>query len=348
MNDDTRTVESVSTIEGCLIGQAIGDMMGLPYENLSPRRIARLARFDRPSFFLGYGCGSDDTEHAGLTADAVRFSDGDPAKFQRRLASNLRRWFLAGPPGIGLATLKSCLKMCLGFPLSRVGVHSAGNGPVMRAAILGVMVPTEHLGTYVNLSTRLTHTDSRAELGSLIVAQLAACARQIDLAHGAEWIRANIAETHGKISSQSLEPLIRNLRLAADACEQNLDMKTFAEQLTGTRGVSGFVAHTVPVAVFAFFRHGDDYATAIEQVIRAGGDTDTVAAITGALIGTRLGIYGIPTTWRTRHRDWPWTLRRLTSFKRPTLLIWPLMLLRNIIFFLIVLFHVARRMLPPW
>lgn len=78
-------------VAGCLVGQAVGDMIGLPYENLSPRRVAKRARFDRPSFSFGYGCGSDDTEHAGPTAEALRFAGGEVTVFRTRLASGLRR-----------------------------------------------------------------------------------------------------------------------------------------------------------------------------------------------------------------------------------------------------------------
>jgi ADP-ribosylglycohydrolase len=126
-------------------------MMGLPYENLSPRRIAKSARFDGPRFFFGYGCCADDTEHVGLTAEAIHFANGDAAAFRRRLASGLRQWFLAGPPGIGLATLKSCLKLCVGFPATRSGVRSAGNGPAMRATIVGAMVPPDNRSRTSNL-----------------------------------------------------------------------------------------------------------------------------------------------------------------------------------------------------
>ncbi len=332
-------------VAGCLIGQAIGDMMGLPYENVSPRRIAKLARFDRPRFIFGYGCGSDDTEHIGLTAEAIRYANGDVATFRRRLASSLRRWFLAGPPGIGLATLKSCLKLCLGFPESRSGVRSAGNGPAMRAAILGVMVPAEALADFVAASTRLTHTDRRAEVGSLIVARLAAEAPRLDPSKGAAWI-SGVTDEFSK--QADLEPLLRNLQLTAEALLQGLTVPAFAEQLTSGRGVSGFIAHTVPVAVMAFFRHADDYARGIEQVIRAGGDTDTVAAITGALIGTRVGVEGIPLEWRQRHCDWPWSIDRLIHLHRPPLVLWPIIVLRNLGFFLIVLTHLLRRLLPPW
>jgi len=334
-----------SRVAGCLIGQAIGDMMGLPYENLSPRRIARLVRFDRPTFFFGYGCGSDDTEHAGMTAEAVDYANGDVAVFQRRLASSLRRWFLTGPPGIGLATLKACLKLCWGFPVSRSGVPSAGNGPAMRAAVLGVMVPPEKLAEFVTASTRLTHTDRRAEVGSLIIARLAAEAVRLNPAQGTAWISEIMEEFKDEAD---LEPLQKNMQLAAETLRQGLRLTAFADQLMLGRGVSGFIAHTVPIAVMAFFCHADDYAQGIEQVILAGGDTDTTAAITGALIGIRVGIESIPARWRHRYRDWPWTLDRLVQLRRPSLALWPIIVLRNLGFFLIVMIHLSRRLLPPW
>ena len=59
-----------------------------------------------------------------------------------------------------------------------------------------------------------------------------------------------------------------------------------------TRQASGrwVIPHTVPVAVFAFFRHADDHAEGFRQVILCVGDTDTVAAIAGAMIGARVGV----------------------------------------------------------
>jgi ADP-ribosyl-[dinitrogen reductase] hydrolase len=330
---------------GCLIGQAIGDMMGLPFENLPKKRIARLAKFDRPQFFFGYGCGSDDTEHAGLTFDAVQFATDDVKLFEMRLASNLRRWFLAGPPGIGLATLKACVKLCLGVSPKHSGVRSAGNGPAMRAAILGVTVPAGQLKEFVDASSRLTHTDERSLVGAEIIARLASVAGSIIVTEASTWLKEVLVPFKGR---PELEPLLKNVSSVIEELSTNLSVTEFAAKLCGPRGVSGFIAHTVPVAVFAFFRHADDYAEGIRQVIRCGGDTDTVAAITGALIGTRVGVEGIPVEWRQRHRDWPWSLKSLIRGVRPPLVAWPLTFLRNMAFFVVVLVHLARRVLPPW
>jgi ADP-ribosyl-[dinitrogen reductase] hydrolase len=327
---------------GCLVGQAIGDMMGLPFENLTPQRIAKLAKFDRPQFCFGYGCGSDDTEHAGMTLDAVQFAKGDIQKFEKRLASNLRRWFLAGPPGIGLATLKACLKLCLCFSPKYSGVRSAGNGPAMRAAILGVSVAPDRLKEFVDASTRLTHTDERSVVGSEIIARLASKAKSINVDEATKWITEVLNPFAGRTE---LEPLLSNMQRVAIELNSTSTVVEFAAKLCGKRGVSGFIAYTVPVAVFAFFHHSDDYAEGIRQVIRCGGDTDTVAAIAGALIGTRVGVEGIPAEWRKRHLDWPWSLSRLVRGQRPSLFAWPLMFLRNMVFFVIVLVHLALRWL---
>jgi ADP-ribosylglycohydrolase len=215
----------------------------------------------------------------------------------------------------------------------------------MRAAIIGVLAPPARLGEFVSASARLTHTDPRAEAGSLIVARLAADARQVDPADGAAWVEPVLEEFEGR---PGLEPLIGNMRAAAAGLRRGDEEAEFARRLTGGRGVSGFVAHTVPVAVLAFFRHADDYAAGVEQVIRAGGDTDTTAAIAGALIGARVGVEGIPARWRERYRDWPWTLTRLVAPRRPSLAAWPLLVARNLAFFLVVIAHVFRRLLPPW
>ncbi|NLI77862.1 MAG: ADP-ribosylglycohydrolase [Candidatus Riflebacteria bacterium] len=160
-------------LAGCLLGQALGDSLGLPCENLSPRRLARL--FPPPlrhRFLFGRGMVSDDTEHAVLTALACRDSGGEPAAFGLALAGYLRWWVAALPAGVGWATLRALGKLWLGWSPATAGVVSAGNGPAMRATVLGVVAGDDpaRLAELVRVSTRLTHTDPRAEAGALVIA----------------------------------------------------------------------------------------------------------------------------------------------------------------------------------
>jgi poly(ADP-ribose) glycohydrolase ARH3 len=57
-------------------------------------------------------------------------------------------------------------------------------------------------------------------------------------------------------------------------------------------------ASSVPAALTAFLRHPDDRARALRYAILIGGDTDTIAAMTGAMIGARCGVSALPTSWR--------------------------------------------------
>jgi poly(ADP-ribose) glycohydrolase ARH3 len=65
---------------------------------------------------------------------------------------------------------------------------------------------------------------------------------------------------------------------------------------------------TGPAAVTAYLLHPEDTRAAIRFGICVGGDTDTVAAMTGALVGARRGEQALVPGWvgrlRHRHRVW--------------------------------------------
>jgi ADP-ribosylglycohydrolase len=140
---------------------------------------------------------SDDTEHTAMVAQSLLssrcpLSSSDSVQlFRRSLAWKLRLWLLAFPPAIGFATLRSIIKLWIGFSGQRSGVYSAGNGPAMRSAIIGAYFAgsTESINTFVAASTLLTHTDPRALTGALAIAHLAG------------WIVTNNTGTRGNTSS---------------------------------------------------------------------------------------------------------------------------------------------------
>ena len=173
-------------VVGSLLGTAVGDAMGLPYEGLSRRRAAKLLGLpDRHRLLLGRGMISDDTEHACMVAQAMIASGGDPVTFQRKLAWRLQFWLLGLPAGIGFATLRSILRLWIGIAPKRSGVFSAGNGPAMRAPLLGAVIDDPgRLQEFVQASSRITHTDPKAEFGAYAVALAAQMARQNKIVSG--------------------------------------------------------------------------------------------------------------------------------------------------------------------
>src|SRR5262249_49100304 len=152
---------------------------------------------------------------------------------------------------------RSTLKLWIGFSPGRSGVYSAGNGPAMRAALFGVCLGHESLKlrSFVRASTRLTHTDPRAERGAWLVATAAY--------HGA-------TGGPGGVSGPALLQAARSAWDARDAewdrflklIEEHLakgdEPTRFAEGLGLRRGVSGYVYHSVPVALYCWLRFPGD------------------------------------------------------------------------------------------
>ncbi|MCE9564214.1 MAG: ADP-ribosylglycohydrolase family protein [Planctomycetes bacterium] len=349
---------------GCFLGLAIGDALGVPREGMSARRGERLfPNLDRHHFFFGRGLFSDDTEHACMTAQALLVSGGDIERFTRSLGSRIRWWFAGLPAGIGHATVKASLKLWCGFSPNSSGVFSAGNGPAMRSPILGLVFGNdrEKLREFVRASTRITHTDPKADCGALVAAW--AVHRAVDTRHGSPPTAAEfVAELRELLAGEeSAEPLLTSLDLMVQHLEAGRTVAEYAAALGLKHGVSGYIYHTVPVAVYAWLRHPDEYRAAVQATIRCGGDTDTVAAIAGAIVGARVGKVGIPPELLSGIIDWPRSVRWVESLaarlaegkwrdspqRALPLAVWALPL-RNAIFFVWVLLHAARRLLPPY
>lgn len=356
----TMTVQEDAVI-GCLLGTAVGDAIGLCREGMSKRRQRRVyGAVNGHRFFFGRGMISDDTEHTCMVAQALLVSAGDAQRFLKTLAWRLRFWLLGLPAGIGYATLRAALKLWLGFPSHRSGVFSAGNGPAMRSAIVGVCYghDAKVLCELVRASTRLTHIDPKAEHGALAVS-----------------LAAHMASRQGErdISPQDYYQALRNLlgreagellalvQKTVESVAAGRTTESFAAEVGSARGVSGYVYHTVPVVLHSWFSHQKDYRSAIVDVVCCGGDTDTTAAILGGIVGASVGKTGIPQEWLEGLWEWPRTLRWIEELGRRLAevssrgvgrraLPLPLygLFLRNLFFMVVVLAHGVRRLLPPY
>ena len=60
---------------------------------------------------------------------------------------------------------------------------------------------------------------------------------------------------------------------------------------------------SVLTATYCFLRQPKFYRDCILYAIGLGGDTDTIAAMTGAISGAYLGIEGIPSEWKERSEE---------------------------------------------
>lgn len=351
-------------IIGCLLGTAVGDALGLACEGLS--RCRQLKMFPdlvgHKLLPFGRGMTSDDTEHTCMLAQSLivtghsELASLDKA-FSANFAWRLRCWLLGLPAGIGFATLRSIIKLWLGFPPNRSGVFSAGNGPAMRAALIGVCFGHEpaRMQALVQAATRITHTDPKAEYGAFTIATAAhiAATREDDITPD-----AFVAQLGQHIKDAEFAVLMRKV---ADSVAHGESAETFAAGIGCAAGVSGYMYHTLPCVLHVWLAHQNDFRAAVTAIIRLGGDADTTAAIVGAITGARTGKAGIPAAWLHNLVEWPRSVGWMEQLGERlaaqctlhthgrSLWINPAKLLfRNIAFMIIVLTHGFRRLLPPY
>jgi ADP-ribosyl-[dinitrogen reductase] hydrolase len=332
---------------GCLIGSAVGDSLLLPMEGLPRSTIAR--RFAGPlrqRLVCGRGMVSDDTEHAFLATQALLAAGDDAARFGRALARRLRWWLLGLPAGCGKATGLGLLRSWCGLPPERSGVHSAGNGPAMRSAIIGLRWAhdRERRRSFVAISTTITHRDGQALDAALAVAEAAA------------WTAGDepLDRLWERWLADAADPAwAERLRTMRALLEAGAPVDDLARRIGRPEHISAYALNSIPVALYAWLRHRHDPEACMRAVMTCGGDTDTMGAIAGALLGCDDGPSVFPFPLLRIHA-WPMslgTMRRSAEAlargdARPVRWCWPLQPLRNLGFLLVVLAHGFRRLLP--
>lgn len=327
-----------STLEGCLLGTAAGDALGLAAEGLTPTRQRRLfPEMTDYQLLGGRGWISDDTDHAVLTLVALEASQGQPEEFRRLMRRGLRRWFWTLPPGIGFATLRAGLKLTLGLP--RSGVFSAGNGPAMRAPVIAAWTYGERsalLEPLVRISTEVTHTDPKAYYGSLILGRATHQLRdgQVD----AEALLTGVEDA-------DCQAIVRNVLARPERSPEEL-----CEELGFHKGVTGYICHTLAVVLQAVVRPGISLEQSVIDTVRCGGDADSTAALVGGVLGAVHGPEAVPERWRMGLRDWPLAGGRLSSLARgqsgePA---YAAQLARNLVIGPCFVAVALRRLLPPY
>ena len=345
-------------IKGVILGTAVGDSLGLPTEGLKPEKIRRLGwNLWKHRFFFGKGMVSDDTEHTLFVAQALLKCRDNDNVFQRCFAWKLRWWLLGIPAGIGFGTLRAILKLWLGANPKRSGVFSAGNGPAMRSAIIGARFheSPDLIRKMVKASTEITHSDPKAFIGALGIAQATAFGVKYGQS-GKDKIPdfLNQIKETGKIDKEWLN-LIEKLEASYI---QNASVSVFAEKLgLDKKGVSGYIYHTVPVALYSWMHHYGDFNKTLVAVLNCGGDTDTVGAIAGAIAGSVAGAKAIPKDWLNNIMEWPRSVKTMKQIGEelanqyagesvgPVKYFYPGILLRNLFFTIVVLLHAFMRML---
>jgi len=289
------TTDIPDRFKGTLLGCAVGDALGAPVEGLPPEAIKQ--RYGRVTDFIderfGAGRVTDDTQMTVALAQSII----DYGRFEMdHAAFKFGRWLEfsdAGTKearGIGIACAAACRKLLQGATPLESGVASAGCGAAMRAGPVGLRYfdDLEMLKEAALGQALITHTDPEALAGSAAVAFAVSCGIRDEGRLDRGPLAKKTAEFVSSVSAGMAEK-IAGLADYLDATPE----EGFA--FTGT---GGYVMETVPGALFAFLRSPYDFEETVVTAVNAGGDTDSLGAIAGAVSGSFNGMARIPARWK--------------------------------------------------
>lgn len=294
---------------GALYGLAIGDALGMPTELLPRRQVAllfpTLTSFESGPASNEISAGTpaatvtDDTRQALILAQLL--VEGQGHVDARRFIDELLAWADAaeadGSEQLGPSSRRALEAVRRGVPLETAGRRGDTNGAAMRIAPLGVAVPVDPLDRLldrVEEACRPTHFTGLAIAGAAAVA--AAVSAGVGGASFAEACAiARQAASDGQVrghyaaGASVAERLVWAVDLVTGLDEESaLDA---IERLIGT-GVA--TQEAVPAAFAIAARWPTDPWRACLAAARLGGDSDTIAAMTGAILGACVGEAGFP------------------------------------------------------
>jgi len=308
------TDAQVDRAAGVLLGGAVGDALGVPYEFGTPPAPTELAEMKGGGLgSFAPGEWSDDTSMAVAIAEvAATGADLTSAEALDEVARGFLRWYADGPADIGIQTAevlrRSSAAVQRGEPpgeaLRREAAayaadhpRSAGNGALMRTGpvALAHLDDRNTLAEAARRVAQLTHADPLACDSCVLwceAIRVAVLEAEIDVRRGLDLLSESRREQWSAWLDDALD-LDRNR----------------AELVPGARFTpNGFTVTALQAAVAAVTttpvteRHLEN---ALHNAIRIGNDTDTVAAIAGALLGGRLGASAVPPPWRAAVHGWP-------------------------------------------
>lgn len=291
----------VDRFQGCLVGGAVGDALGAPFEGLWARSIPNeptlLAEFAE---FEGYPRGqwTDDTQLTLATVEAILDAgDVDVAAIARRIARLWQRNEVIGPGG---ACTRAAWSLLRGTPWDQAGAPpgQAGNGTAMRTAVLGLLYLNDStsLSREVADVSRITHQDSRSIAGGVAIAaatRFLALEEKVDTRLACEAVAGAMRDHDATFADLVLELP----KLVAAPIDVALPWIAWAGQAKPELPepiITPFVVPTVLACLWVALRHPDEWGRAVATVIRLGGDVDTTGAIVGGMLGARLGSAAIP------------------------------------------------------
>lgn len=299
---------------GALCGMAVGDALGMPTQSLARATIVdrygpRITHFapaplDHPiAAGLPAGTITDDTEQALLLAHLLIESEGvpDPKEFAHRLILWEEDMRLRGSRDLlGPSTSRAIAELLSGTDISQSGRYGTTNGAAMRIAPLGIATPLRDLTQLVDqveAVNRISHNTGLAIAGAAAIA--AAVSAGIDGASISEATiiaieAAKLAANRGFwVAGADVATRIHWAVSVITSPDIQQDVADIIYTLIGT---SLACQESIPAAFAVLAVHPDQPWKACQLAASLGGDTDTIAAMVGAIAGACSGVDEFPSS----------------------------------------------------
>ena len=312
---------------GALAGLALGDALGMPTQAMSPQQIQMvygqvtgLVDGDKSQPYApGMAAGSvtDDTEQALLIASLLLKGHGsglnlDASEFSQALLAWEDSMIERGSLDLlGPSTKAALERVRAGENPLRVGGEGTTNGAAMRVTPIGIAASTSDRQLFADAvwsSCQVTHATRQGFQSAALVAAAVSLGIDAGAADVTDllWKAVAFVRSLPERGAWSPEPDVvaathRALKLAAQPASS---LEWLAEQI----GTSVASAQAIPMAFALLAR--DPSPRALLQAANLGGDTDTIGAIAGAILGASLGVevfdgYGLAQVEQVSQLDLP-------------------------------------------
>lgn len=285
---------------GCLVGLSLGDALGAPTEGKSQREIMR--HWGRVTDFLSEDqSGSDDTEYALFNARLLM-------QHGRALTSEViaRHWKdeIAGSAnsfkGAGFSEMLAIRNLRSGLlpPRSGYHLHAWSDGVAMRVAPFGVVFPgcPDRAATLAECDGVVTHSGE----GVLAAKAVAAAVAQAMVGSPLDAILAAALQAVS-VDSWTWRAISTGVTIGSAAEDVWSALPPLAAALVHDVYFWPDLAPEAVSLAFGVLAAGrGHFCDTILGAVNIGRDTDTIAAIAGAVVGAQQGETAIPEKWRRR------------------------------------------------
>ena len=295
-----------------MLGHAVADAVGVPAEFKSRAELAAAPVTD----MVGYGTHnqpkgtfSDDTSMSIAALDAIKYGELDYLGVMKNFAA----WYNDAAytsSGVFFDIGGSCLRAITSFSGSGAktphghaekGEFSCGNGGLMRIHPFSLYAyyKTEDLSERLKIihdATALTHAHPRCLLASgifsIILWELMKSPDKSAFERGISIARHAYSQSEGMMNKSISSELGHFHRILISLSTVFGALGVTEDEIRST----GYTVDTLEAAIWCVLTT-NDYKSAVRRAVNLGSDTDTVAAVCGALAGALYGVEGIPADW---------------------------------------------------